>query len=175
MGQENIMFFKNQDKSYTMIDLYLLNRYFGYQHSYSYYDIDVDKILLFKKSYNKYFIRYNDVYYTKIIPLQLRIHNFYGKICTYTKNNRVMYIYSDDKELFRKCREIWNKITKLMGINNAPDFVKTNFYNDEFIIADVHENTSFAEGNPNDIKELVIVLDTVYNEFLQTSLVQYRY
>ena len=49
MDQENIMFFKNQDKSYTMVDLYLNNRFFGYKDSYNYYDIDVDKILLFKK------------------------------------------------------------------------------------------------------------------------------
>ena len=58
-----------------------------------------------------------------------------------------MSTYSDDKELFKKCREIWNRITKLIGINNGPDFVRTDFYNDEFIMADVHENTSFSEGN----------------------------
>ena len=50
-----------------------------------------------------------------------------------------MFIYNDDK--------IWNKITELIGINNALDFVRTNFYDDEFIIADVHKNTSFVEGN----------------------------
>ena len=42
-----------------------------------------------------------------------------------------MFIYSDDKELFKKCREIWNGIAKIIGINNAPDFVRINFYNDE--------------------------------------------
>ena len=50
MDQENIMFFKIDDKSYTMVDLYLYNNiFFGYKDSYNYYDIDVDKILLFKK------------------------------------------------------------------------------------------------------------------------------
>ena len=50
MDQENIMFFKIDDKSYTMVDLYLNNNiFFGYKDSYNYYDIDVDKILLFKK------------------------------------------------------------------------------------------------------------------------------
>ena len=49
MAQENIMFFKNQDESYTMVDLYLHNRFFGYKDSYNYYDIDVDNILLFQK------------------------------------------------------------------------------------------------------------------------------
>ena len=47
MDQEIIIFFKNQDKSYTMIDLYLNNRFFGYKDSCNYYDIDVDKILFF--------------------------------------------------------------------------------------------------------------------------------
>ena len=44
MDQEDIMFFKNQDESYTMIDLYLYDRFFGYKNFYNYYDIDVDKI-----------------------------------------------------------------------------------------------------------------------------------
>ena len=48
MDQENIMFFKNQDRSYTMTDLYLNhNIFFGYKNSYNYYDIDVNKILSF--------------------------------------------------------------------------------------------------------------------------------
>ena len=49
MDQENTMFFKNQDKSYTMVDLYLNNTFFGYKDFYNYYDVDVDKILLFLK------------------------------------------------------------------------------------------------------------------------------
>ena len=48
MDQEYMMFFKNYN-SYTMIDVYLNDRFFGYKDSYNYYDIDVDKILLFKK------------------------------------------------------------------------------------------------------------------------------
>ena len=44
MDQEDIMFFKNQDESYTMIDLYLYDGFFGYKNSYNCYDIDVDKI-----------------------------------------------------------------------------------------------------------------------------------
>ena len=71
MDQENIMFFKNQDESYTMADLYLNNRFLRYKGSYNYYDIDVNKILLFKKSNNEYIIRYNDV------PLQLKINIFF--------------------------------------------------------------------------------------------------
>ena len=52
MDQENIMSFENDDKSYTMVDLYLNNRFLGYKDSYNYYDIDIDKILLFRKSDN---------------------------------------------------------------------------------------------------------------------------
>ena len=48
MDQEN-MFFENDDKPYTMIDLYLNDRYLGYKDSYNYNDTDVDKILLLKK------------------------------------------------------------------------------------------------------------------------------
>ena len=73
MDQENIMFFKNQDESYTMADLYLNNRFLRYKGSYNYYDIDVNKILLFKKSNNEYIIRYNDVNKMTIVPLQLKI------------------------------------------------------------------------------------------------------
>ena len=61
MDQNNITSFENNDKSYTIIDLYLNSRFLGYKDSYNYYDIDVYKILLFKKSDNEYIIRYIDV------------------------------------------------------------------------------------------------------------------
>ena len=42
------MFFKNDDESYFVFDLYLdNNRFFGHKDSYNYYDIDVNEILLF--------------------------------------------------------------------------------------------------------------------------------
>ena len=67
------MFFKNQGKSYTMTDLYLNhNIFFGYEDSYNYYDIDVNKILLFVKSADEHIIRDNDVNKKKIVPLQLK-------------------------------------------------------------------------------------------------------
>ena len=61
-----------------MTDLHILNYNisFGYEDSYNYYDIDVDKILLLKKGDNEYFVRYNDVNKKKILPLQLKINNF---------------------------------------------------------------------------------------------------
>ena len=150
MDQENIMFFKNQDKSYTMVDLYLNNRFFGYKDSYNYYDIDVDKILLFKKSDNEYIIRYNDVNKMMIVPLQLKINNSYNEINAFKKNSKVMHIYNDDKEFFRKCREIWDKIIELIGINDPTDFAEITLDDDDdddddkdkFIMLDVEKNTS---------------------------------
>ena len=53
IDQKNIMFLESDDKSYTIIDLYLNSRFLRYKDSYNYYDIDVDKILLFKKSDNE--------------------------------------------------------------------------------------------------------------------------
>ena len=61
-GRKNIMSFENDDKSYTMVDLNLNSKFLGNKDSYNYYDIDVDKILLFKKSYNEYIIRYITMY-----------------------------------------------------------------------------------------------------------------
>ena len=97
MDQNNITSFENNDKSYTMIDLCLNNKLLRYKDSYNYYDIDIDKILLFKKSDNEYIIRYNDVNKMMIVPLQLKINNSYNEINAFKKNNKVMLIYNDDK------------------------------------------------------------------------------
>ena len=106
MVGENIMFFENDDddKSCTMIDKYLYNELFGHKDYYYHYYIHADKILLFKKSDYKYFIRYNNVYDTKIRILQLKIDSFYSEMRKNANNNLIVYIYSDDKKLFKKCR-----------------------------------------------------------------------
>ena len=80
-----------------------------------------------------------------------------------------MFFY---KEFFRKCREIWNKITELIGINNPRDFVET-----DSDYADVCKNTSFVlEDNYRyGHNKVVIVLHSVINDYLKTSLVQHRY
>ena len=80
-----------------MVDLYLNNKFLGYKYSYNYYNIDVDKIILLKKSDNEYIIRYNDVNKMMIVPLQLKINNSYNEINAFKKNNKVMLIYNDDK------------------------------------------------------------------------------
>ena len=98
----------------------------GIKNSYNYYDIDVDKILLHKKSDNEYIIRYNDVRYNDIMtvaPLQLKIKNFYNELSRFSDNSRVIFIYNDDKEFLRKCRGVWTKITELIGINDPRYFV----------------------------------------------------
>ena len=103
MAGENIKFFKNSDESYTMVNLYLdNNRFFGYKDSQNYYNIDVDKILLFKKADDEYIIRYNEVNKMKIIPLQLNINNFYGKLHKFKNNITLTSIESIGKKLFKK-------------------------------------------------------------------------
>ena len=172
MDQNNITSFENDDKSYTIIDLYLNSRFLGYKDSYNYYDIDVDKILLFKKSDNEYIIRYNDVNKMMIVPLQLKINNSYNEINTLANNNRVMFIYNDDKEFFRKCIEIWDKIIELIDINNHIYFLKAD--DDElFIMADAHKNTSFVieDSYRYGHNKFVIVLHCVINDCIKTSLV----
>ena len=124
-----------------MTDLYLNhNIFFGYKDSYNYYDIDVNKILLFVKSADEYIIRYNDVNKKKIVPLQLKIKNFYfGELHMFTNNITLMLVHSDDKEFFKNRREIQNNIIELVGINNHRDFVETTLDDDaeEFITVDV--------------------------------------
>ena len=66
-------------------------------NSYNYYDIDVDKILLFKKIDNEYIVRYNNVNKMMIVPLELKINNSYNKINAFKENNKVMFIYNDDQ------------------------------------------------------------------------------
>ena len=74
MDRENLSFYEYDDGLYTIVDKYLPGgESFGNKDSYNYYDIDVDKILLYKKSAGEYFIRYDDMYNTKIAPSQLKM------------------------------------------------------------------------------------------------------
>ena len=60
------------------------------------------------------------------------MNNFcWGELHMFTNNITLVPIQSDDEELFRKCREIWDKITELTGINNPIDFVETTLYDDD--------------------------------------------
>ena len=91
----------------------------------------------------------------------------------FRSNVTLIPIHSDDKELFRKRREIWIKINELLVIDGPTDFVRTTLYDDEFIMLDVHKNTSTVRDKYRN--DLVFVFHSVLNEFPQTSLVQYRY
>ena len=66
------------------------------------------------------------------------MNNFcWGELHMFTNNITLVPIHSDDEELVRKCREIWDKITELIGINNPTDFVVTTLHDDdedEFIL-----------------------------------------
>ena len=171
------MLFENDGKSYIMVDLYLNNRFLGYKDSYNYYDIDVDEILLFKKSGNEYIIRYNDVSKMMIVPMQLKINSSYNKINLLKKKNKLMFAYNDDKTFFRKCIEIWDKIIELIGINNHIYFLKTNDDDKLLIMADVYKNTSFViEGNyRHGHNKVIIVLHSIIDDCIKKSLVQHRY
>ena len=112
-----------------------------------------------------------------IVPLQLKINNSYNQINAFKKNNKVMLIYNDDEECFRKCIEIWDKIIELLGINNHIYFLKADKDDELFNMADVHKNTSFViEDNYRyGHNKVVIVLHSVTNVCIKRSLVQHRY
>ena len=177
MDQNNITSFENDDKSYTIIDLYLNSRFLECKDPYNYEDIDIDKILLFKKSDNEYVIRYSDVNKMMIVPLQLKINTFYNVINAFKKNNKAMHIYNDDKEFFRKCIEVRDRIIELIGINNNIYFLKADDNDELFVMADVHKNTSFViEDNYRyGHNKFLVVLHSVINDCFKRSLVQHRY
>ena len=112
-----------------------------------------------------------------IVPLQLKINNSYNEINTFENNNRVVLIYNDDKEYFKKCIEIWDKIIELTGTNNPIYFLKADDNGELFIMADVYESTSFVLEDNYRYRhnKVVIALHSVINDYLKTSLVQHRY
>ena len=113
----------------------------------------------------------------RIVPLQLKINNSYNEINAFKKNNKVMHIYNDDKEFFRKCIEIWDTIIELIGINNHIYFLKVHNDDELFIMADAYKNTSFfIEDNYRyGYNKVVIILHSDINDCIKTSLVQHKY
>ena len=112
-----------------------------------------------------------------ILPLQLKINNSYNEINVFKKNNKMMRIYNNDKEFFTKCIKIWDRIIELIGINDHIHFLKLDNDDGLFIMADIHNNTSFViEDNYRyGHNKVVIVLHSVINDCIKTSLVQHRY
>ena len=109
-----------------------------------------------------------------VVPLQLKINIFFGEIHDIKNNIILMSIQSNDKELFKKFSEIWNRIIELMGINNTKGFVKNTIDddNDEFIMVNAHKNKFFVEGKYRD-KHIIVLHSVIDNQF-KTSLIKVK-
>ena len=74
-------------------------------------------------------------------------------------NITIILIHSDDKELFKNCREIWKKINELIGINDLANFVVTNLDGrDDFIILKLEKKQLLLEINIEMILYLFYIL-----------------
>ena len=74
-------------------------------------------------------------------------------------NITIILIHSDDKELFKNCREIWKKINELIGINDLANFVVTNLDGrDDFIILKLEKKQPLLEINIEMILYLFYIL-----------------
>ena len=51
-------------------------------------------------SYNEYFVRYNHSNKMDILPLQLKINNFYYEIRDYDNGDKTIYIENSNKKFF---------------------------------------------------------------------------
>ena len=58
-----------------------------------------------------------------IVPLRLKLKTFYYETRNFGSGDNIIYIENSHEGLLEKMRKIWNKITKLLGINNAEDFI----------------------------------------------------
>ena len=124
-----------------------------------------------KKVTKKHFIRYRHSNQMDILPLQLKMKNFYYEIHDHNKGCKIIYIENSDDGFFQIIREIWNRITKLIGIKNAPNFVQNNLYDEEYIRANLLRNANFVESNCHK-DEVIIVLHSVINNNLKASLLE---
>ena len=124
-----------------------------------------------KKVTKKHFIRYRHSNQMDVLPLQLKMKNFYYEIHDHNKGGKIIYIENSDDGFFQIIREIWNRITKLIGIKNAPDSVQNNLYDEEYIRANLLRNANFVESNCHK-DEVIIVLHSVINNNLKASLLE---
>ena len=79
MSPKNLKFYVSNE-SYFIVDQYKKDTCFYDEDTYYYYDIDVDRISLYKKRDNEDLVRYNHLNKMDIVPLQLKIKNFYYEI-----------------------------------------------------------------------------------------------
>ena len=109
-----------------------------------------------------------------IVPWQLKVKNFYYEIQDYNNGDDTIYIEKSYDGFFETMKEIWNKITELLNINNADNFLKYTFDdNGKYIEADVLENSNFIEESFCKDK-IMIVLDSVVDDILNASLLELR-
>ena len=76
---------------YFIVDEYQKDTCF-YDENACYYDIDVDRIPLFKQCDNKFLIGYEDLNKMNIVPLQLKIKNFCYEIHDDDGYNEMIYM-----------------------------------------------------------------------------------
>ena len=62
----------------------------------------------------------------------------------FTSGVTMISICSNDDQFFRKCKEIWDKITESIVIDNLTDCIQTALDDDQdkFIMVEVEKNTS---------------------------------
>ena len=90
-----------RNKLHFIVDQYQKDTYFYDEDAYYHYDTDVDRILLHKKSNNKCFTRYRHSNKMDILPLQLKINNFYYEIHEQNKGGKIIYIENSDDDFFQ--------------------------------------------------------------------------
>ena len=125
---------------------------------------------MFVKSNNEYIIRYNDVNKKKIVPLQSKINNFYfDELHMYPSN------ITEGLSIVMMKNFLENVEKYGIRLNDPKDFVETTLDDDadEFIMLEVENNTSAVRNKYRN--DLVFILYSVFNDFPQSSLVQYRY
>ena len=109
-----------------------------------------------------------------IVPLQLKLKNLYYETRNYGSGDNIIYIENSDEGFFGKMRKIWNKITKLIGINNAEDFLQhTLDNNSKYIEANILKNTNFVKDRCRR-DEIIIVLDPEFDDLIKASLLEVR-
>ena len=83
-------------------------------------------------------------------------------------------ICSNDDEFFRKCEEIRDKITELIGIDNPTDFVQATLDNDEdeFIMLEIEkiQDPMYLSCRPYYLFYIAIILYLFLHLFLIISL-----
>ena len=74
-------------------------------------------------------------------------------------------------DFFKKLEKKSNKITKLIGINNVPDFVQNKLFHKEYVKINILRNTNFVKSNCHK-DEIIIVLHSVVSNNLKASLLE---